>query len=184
MPFLRTIIFLQVLAGILVASQSTDVVCMPGWSWVRYWDSSLLQVCTSHSIEYVYLHMHTGEQLTRPKPLPCRCVYPRSLRRSWVWDPCSDHYTVFIGLYERQAYQIQALPGSHYSYTGPQKYQDNYCQCSTVTFSLVSACGLCQNATTITWAIFISWAFYQTTRLTMYRWSTWRYWTSESLLDN
>lgn len=42
-----------------------------------------------------------------------------------------------------QAFNIKALlPGQEYS--GPTKDQSNKCVCSTVVYNLVSACGLCQ----------------------------------------
>lgn len=68
--FFRTLIFL--LAAILVAGQSTDAVCMPGWRWVRYRDSSLVQLLNK-------LFTPKDEQLTRPKPMPRLYVYRRSL---------------------------------------------------------------------------------------------------------
>lgn len=50
---------------------------------------------------------------------------------------------------------MDALPvGSEY--TGPYAAQVNPCQCSTVVYSLVAACGVCQNRTVDTWS---SWQF-------------------------
>ena len=43
----------------------------------------------------------------------------------------------------------QADPGSHYS--GPTIDNQNACQCSTVSYSLISACAACQNATVTQW---------------------------------
>lgn len=142
--FFRTLVFL--LAATLVAGQTTDAVCMPGWSWVRYRDSSFV-----HSLNK--LSTHKGEQLTRPKPMPHLYVYRRSLWRWWVLETSSDYYTMFTRLHELQAYNLPALPSGDYYYVGPWKYEDNYCQCSTVTFSLVSACGLCQNGSVLPWVI-------------------------------
>lgn len=52
-------------------------------------------------------------------------------------------------------WHVVALPnGSHY--TGPQQDETNACQCSTVTFSLISACGLCQNRKVERWS---DWSF-------------------------
>jgi len=46
---------------------------------------------------------------------------------------------------------VDPLPvGSEY--TGPWLNQVNPCQCSTVVYSLVAACGLCQNRTADTWS--------------------------------
>ena len=44
-------------------------------------------------------------------------------------------------------------PGTHY--IGPTAADANACNCNTVRYSMVSACGLCQNATIISWT---SWA--------------------------
>jgi len=76
----------------------------------------------------------------------------------WTWasnsrgqNPCLVSAYI-IGVCQ-SGYRIPALPSSDYWYTGPWKYEDNYCQCSTVTFSLVNACALCQNGTTLSWSI-------------------------------
>ncbi|KAG1754638.1 hypothetical protein EDB19DRAFT_1667459 [Suillus lakei] len=41
-------------------------------------------------------------------------------------------------------------PGTHYA--APTASQANNCQCNTATYSLISACGDCQNATFLTWS--------------------------------
>jgi len=49
------------------------------------------------------------------------------------------------------SYDVLALPdGTHYS--GPTSTGFNPCQCSTVSYSLMSACGLCQNRTIAMWS--------------------------------
>ncbi|KAG1832053.1 hypothetical protein EV424DRAFT_82267 [Suillus variegatus] len=45
-------------------------------------------------------------------------------------------------------------PDTHYA--APTVAEANLCECSTVTYSLVSACGACQNATYLTWS---SWSY-------------------------
>jgi len=45
-------------------------------------------------------------------------------------------------------------PGSHY--TGPDTAENSVCQCSTVTYSTISACGICQNRTAEGWT---SWSY-------------------------
>ncbi|KAJ8699956.1 hypothetical protein PTI98_003029 [Pleurotus ostreatus] len=48
-------------------------------------------------------------------------------------------------------FSVPALPaGNHYN--GPALNTANNCACSTVTYSLLSACGTCQNRTIIPWA--------------------------------
>lgn len=52
-------------------------------------------------------------------------------------------------------FTISSLPpGTHYA--APTVAEANACECSTVTYSLVSACGECQNATFLTWS---SWSY-------------------------
>jgi len=47
-------------------------------------------------------------------------------------------------------YQVNSIPnGTHY--VGPNFTLANPCLCSSVTYSLISACGLCQNRTFETW---------------------------------
>ncbi|KAG1827175.1 uncharacterized protein BJ212DRAFT_1294518 [Suillus subaureus] len=45
---------------------------------------------------------------------------------------------------------IALLPGDFYE--GPSVVLANSCECSTVTYSLISACGDCQNATFLNWS--------------------------------
>jgi len=44
---------------------------------------------------------------------------------------------------------VELPPGTHY--TGPTQDEVNACQCSTVTYSMISACGICQNGTAEGW---------------------------------
>jgi len=56
-------------------------------------------------------------------------------------------------------WEVPELPeGAHYS--GPTKLQVNPCQCSTVTYSMISACSICQNRTESPWS---SWSLNCTT---------------------
>ncbi|TFK54799.1 hypothetical protein OE88DRAFT_1653297 [Heliocybe sulcata] len=48
-------------------------------------------------------------------------------------------------------YNIASLPADHH-YIGPTQATANQCQCSTVTYNLMSACGACQNRTIIAWS--------------------------------
>jgi len=48
-------------------------------------------------------------------------------------------------------FTVDPLPnGTHY--TGPYGDEQNECQCSSVTYNTVSACGLCQNHTIVSWS--------------------------------
>ncbi|KAH7889385.1 hypothetical protein F5I97DRAFT_1843920 [Phlebopus sp. FC_14] len=52
-------------------------------------------------------------------------------------------------------FTVDALPPNTH-YVGPDASEQNGCQCSTVTYSMISACGVCQNRTIISWS---SWDF-------------------------
>ena len=55
--------------------------------------------------------------------------------------PCSD---------DEIEYDVSALnPGEHY--IGPAGVFLNPCQCSTVMYSMMGACNVCQNSTFIKW---------------------------------
>ncbi|KAI6109518.1 hypothetical protein EDD16DRAFT_673721 [Pisolithus croceorrhizus] len=52
-------------------------------------------------------------------------------------------------------FSVDALqPNTHY--VGPYTDQANACECNTVTYSLISACSICQNSTYIAWS---SWSY-------------------------
>ncbi|KAF9246138.1 hypothetical protein BU15DRAFT_70254 [Melanogaster broomeanus] len=48
-------------------------------------------------------------------------------------------------------FSVDALPVSTH-YIGPTASEQNGCQCSTVTYATISACGVCQNRTIISWS--------------------------------
>jgi len=48
-------------------------------------------------------------------------------------------------------FSVNPLPPD-YGYVGPTKSEDNYCQCSTVTYSLLTACEDCQNVYFLPWS--------------------------------
>ncbi|KAH9984275.1 hypothetical protein BJV77DRAFT_200144 [Russula vinacea] len=77
---------------------------------------------------------------------------------TWAWsfnslnqDPCKVAATM-LGTCNGSTYTMAPLqPGQ--SYSGPSGVDDsNLCKCSTVGYSLVSACGGCQGQTWITWS--------------------------------
>ncbi|KAI9464345.1 hypothetical protein HD554DRAFT_2121705 [Boletus coccyginus] len=49
-------------------------------------------------------------------------------------------------------FTVDPLPLSTH-YTGPYADESNPCQCSSVTYNTMSACGLCQNRTIISWNV-------------------------------
>lgn len=60
-----------------------------------------------------------------------------------------SYYTSHLQISNVQPeFSVGALPPDTH-YTGPYADESNECQCSSVTYNTVSACGLCQNATII-----------------------------------
>jgi len=49
-------------------------------------------------------------------------------------------------------FPVEALPESSH-YLGPSLQDANICQCSTVTYSLMSACGACQGMSYLSWSV-------------------------------
>ncbi|KAF9469205.1 hypothetical protein BDZ94DRAFT_1243948 [Collybia nuda] len=75
----------------------------------------------------------------------------------YQWSLNSLHQTpCLVAAYLESACSVQPQevneipPGNHY--LGPQFVQADACKCSTVTYSLISACGGCQNRTFTSWA--------------------------------
>jgi hypothetical protein len=72
---------------------------------------------------------------------------------AYLQGACNDgrtfvSYYVFHSSNFQQEFTVDPLPtGTHY--TGPYADEQNACQCSSVTYNSVSACGLCQNRTII-----------------------------------
>ncbi|KIK49219.1 hypothetical protein CY34DRAFT_797160 [Suillus luteus UH-Slu-Lm8-n1] len=78
---------------------------------------------------------------------------------SWMSNSLSQNPCVVASYLESVCwggdFTISSLPpGTHYA--APTVAEANSCECSTVTYSLVSACGACQNATYLTWS---SWSY-------------------------
>ncbi|KAF8798152.1 hypothetical protein BYT27DRAFT_7227800 [Phlegmacium glaucopus] len=49
-------------------------------------------------------------------------------------------------------FPVSALPSTSH-YAGPSLQGANPCQCNTVTYSLMSACGACQGQTYLSWSV-------------------------------
>ncbi|KIK92404.1 hypothetical protein PAXRUDRAFT_147406, partial [Paxillus rubicundulus Ve08.2h10] len=52
-------------------------------------------------------------------------------------------------------FEVDSLPSGSF-YVGPTADEQNACQCSTLTYTTISACALCQNQTYLSWS---SWDF-------------------------
>ena len=64
---------------------------------------------------------------------------------------CSTPLSTLLTLWQAD-WLVIALPNATH-YTGPDQTKINTCQCSTVTYSMISACGLCQNRDAERWVI-------------------------------
>ncbi|KAJ3874309.1 hypothetical protein F5051DRAFT_97339 [Lentinula edodes] len=70
-------------------------------------------------------------------------------------SPCAVASSL-LGVCSGGDYKVVALPDTDTEYLGPSIDAANPCQCNTVVYSLMSACALCQNGTTITWSEWIT----------------------------
>ncbi|KAJ4497937.1 hypothetical protein C8R41DRAFT_916962 [Lentinula lateritia] len=70
-------------------------------------------------------------------------------------SPCAVASSL-LGVCSGGDYKVVALPDIDTEYLGPSIDAANPCQCNTVVYSLMSACALCQNGTTITWSEWIT----------------------------
>ncbi|KDR73490.1 hypothetical protein GALMADRAFT_227940 [Galerina marginata CBS 339.88] len=65
--------------------------------------------------------------------------------------PC-DVASSLLAICNNGPFPVDALPESTH-YLGPSLQNANPCQCSTVTYSLMSACGACQGRTYLSWSV-------------------------------
>ncbi|KAK0459823.1 uncharacterized protein EV420DRAFT_292641 [Desarmillaria tabescens] len=65
-------------------------------------------------------------------------------------SPC-DVASSLLGICNGGSYTLQSLPDQTH-YLGPSVDAANPCQCSTVSYSLISACAACQNRTFVQWS--------------------------------
>lgn len=122
-----------------VRAQTSSAVCLSSFNWV----SPSILGALSHSQCIRWLD---GQQ-RQPGPLCCFSVSAGRMRGwsygSFLLCPPLLHRSHF-----QSEFSVDPLPnGTHY--TGPYADEQNECQCSTVTYCVISACGLCQNRTII-----------------------------------
>jgi len=73
------------------------------------------------------------------------------MNNSRIQNPCLVS-AYLQGVCTGGAFTVNPLPlDTHY--TGPTLDNVNDCQCSTVTYSVVSACGVCQNRSIVAWSL-------------------------------
>lgn len=66
-------------------------------------------------------------------------------------SPC-DVASSLLAVCNNGPYPVEGLPDSSH-YLGPTLQNANPCQCSTVTYSLMSACGACQGRSYLSWSV-------------------------------
>ncbi|KAG7092708.1 hypothetical protein E1B28_009038 [Marasmius oreades] len=79
----------------------------------------------------------------------CRLASLQWAQNSAKQSPCAVASSL-RGVCTGGSYTVQSLPPGSV-YLGPSIDTANGCECSTVTYSLMSACALCQNGTVATW---------------------------------
>ena len=125
-----------------VVAQSTDVSCLPSFGWVRFFRFQDIGPDP---------FLRNNQMDNTKSQNPCLVVaYPASA--------CTSGGKHFSLLHRPQWHNqflapwvIQSLPaaspGVQWFYTGPTLDGATGCMCNTVTYSLFSACGVCQNQT-------------------------------------
>lgn len=116
-----------------ILAQTSTVVCNSSFSWVRR---------STPGREFHSQNFFPDGQQQGPEPLSCRSISARRVQQ-WAYVP-SLCLIVSYSSDVHQEYTVNPLPSKTY-YTGPNAGEQNDCQCSTVTYCAMSACGACQN---------------------------------------
>lgn len=121
-----------------ILAQTSDATCLSTFGWVRrsaeprcLLSNCLVARWTTASSRILVLSQHI-----------CKARAMMAVRSFPTMS------SLLHGSDVQLEFTVPALPpGTHY--TGPYADQQNVCQCSSVTYNTVSACGLCQNHTII-----------------------------------
>ncbi|KAH9958188.1 hypothetical protein BC827DRAFT_613222 [Russula dissimulans] len=96
--------------------------------------------------------------LTASGPVFAQISYPNCTASGWKWsynslnqNPCNVAASLAAPCSGGQ-YNISPLSPGYSGYTGPPSGHDNFCQCNTVVYSLISACGGCQGGNWTQWS--------------------------------
>jgi hypothetical protein len=131
-------------AVLSVTGQTTTVTsCISSYNWVPH----LLINCISY-----HLIMDSLLMLCKKLPVLSQRIWslPALVRFLYIFFS-SEHSMLF---YLAAGFTVPALPiGSHY--LAPNASQVNPCICSSVTYSMISACAGCQDRNYIDW---ITWS--------------------------
>ena len=120
-----------------VVAQSTDVSCLSSFGWVRFFQFQDIDPDP---------FLRNNQMNNTKSQNPC-------LVAAYLQGACVGGGKHFSLLHRPQwhnqflaVYTVGSLPVDDY-YIGPYVDEANGCECNTVTYSLVSACGDCQNRT-------------------------------------
>ena len=143
MSLLATLLaFLFFFSGFAVA-QIISPSCESTWAWVcilSFLSSDLMTFSSSHSILSTKIRVRSQRT--------CLGHAMRAVCRLLVCLPCLGELHLLVSFVAFTILPLQ--PG--YSYFGPSSVDDsNLCKCSTVGYSLLSACGGCQGQTWVTY---------------------------------
>ena len=113
---------------------ATNAQCLSQYDWV-----CSLELHTAHSM---HTHALTAQMNNAKNQTPC-------LIASWSVVPCQENCelpTLFMFTRKLRCFTAWIIPAiSSAPYTGPRPGSALFqCQCNTVHYSLVAACGACQ----------------------------------------
>ncbi len=111
---------------------TTDAKCLAGYDWVRRF---------YHTYSLIETFLLADVQFHKPESMRRCCRTCRSVRW-WTCGLFLTYLQVFIQIYPAEFNLQPLLPG--YVYLGPTVANANSCRCSSVYYSLLSACAYCQ----------------------------------------
>ena len=109
---------------------TTDANCLAGYEWVR----------SASPFSIITYNFSSDVQFDRPKSLRRRSGACSSLC-GW-WCVCQSYPCSFLTA-KYLEFNLEPLDFG-YVYSGPTQANQNSCRCSSVYYSLLSACGFCQ----------------------------------------
>jgi hypothetical protein len=122
-------------------SQTNPPNCTTGWDWVCFCFVAIFAIFAFLSLikppstqSYNSLHQNPCVVASYLEGV---CFGGRKSFRS------VNFLAIFFDRIPDTVFEIDPLPQGHH-YTGAPSGQGNLCQCNTVVYSLVSACGACQ----------------------------------------
>jgi hypothetical protein len=122
----------------------TNATCQSSYSWVTFWRRSrrlVMPDCVGPDVE-----------LQRPESMPYWRIPGRTMQQRKLINPLLTTLASTDHLHTK-AFHVDSLPpGDSYEPPG-QGGGANSCTCSTVTYSLISACAICQGQIADKWVV-------------------------------